>query len=183
MIMQEIIKRLKGKFTISDEAIKRPDLAFITIEKAWAVDLVDHLKRKEGFTHLVLLTAVDWIEEGNFQLTYLLNNPNDMADIGVRVLISRENATMESMHHMWATISTYQRELKEMYGIDFPDSPRVDVPFILEGWKTTPPMRREFDTKEYSERTYFPRPGRKTHDPATYMKEKMYPDKKGESNV
>jgi len=40
-------------------------------------------------------------------------------------------------------------------------------------------MRRDFDTKKYSEETYFPRPGRKTHDPKTYMKEKLYPNDKG----
>jgi NADH-quinone oxidoreductase subunit C len=37
-------------------------------------------------------------------------------------------------------------------------------------------MRREFDTKKYSEETYFPRPGRKTNDPAEHMKKKLYPD-------
>jgi NADH-quinone oxidoreductase subunit C len=35
---------------------------------------------------------------------------------------------------------------------------------------------RDFDTYEYAEKTYFPRPGRKTHDPATYMREKLYPN-------
>jgi len=37
-------------------------------------------------------------------------------------------------------------------------------------------MRREFDTLKYAEETYFPRPGRETHDPATYMKQKLYPN-------
>ncbi|WP_416208189.1 NADH-quinone oxidoreductase subunit C [Halomonas sp.] len=34
-----------------------------------------------------------------------------------------------------------QRELKEMFGIDFPGSPRVDEPFVLESWDDIPPMR------------------------------------------
>ena len=68
-------------------------------------------------------------------------------------------------------------EIKEMYGIDFPGSPRVDDSFLLEGWDDIPPMRRDFDTVKYSEETYFPREGRTTNDPGTYMKEKLYPEK------
>jgi NADH-quinone oxidoreductase subunit C len=63
-----------------------------------------------------------------------------------------------------------------MFGIDFPGSPRVDESFVLEGWDEIPPMRREFDTREYSERTYFPRPGRSTAETKAHMKEKLYPD-------
>ncbi|HUX52087.1 MAG TPA: NADH-quinone oxidoreductase subunit C [Spirochaetia bacterium] len=83
---------------------------------------------------------------------------------------------MESIHHLWAQAATYQRELKEMFGVHFPGSPRVDEEFALEGWKDIPPMRRDFDTRDYSERTFFPRPGRVTHDPVEYMKKQMYPD-------
>lgn len=83
---------------------------------------------------------------------------------------------MDSIHHLWAQAATYQRELKEMYGVHFPGSPRVDEEFALEGWKDVPPMRRDFDTLAYSEQTFFPRPGRKTHNPVEYMKKNMYPD-------
>ena len=106
----------------------------------------------------------------------MLYNYKDNINLGVRVELDRNNPTMTTMHHLWAQMATYQRELKEMFGIDFPDSPRLDEPFILEGWDNIPPMRRDFDTKKYSEETYFPRPGRKTHDPAEYMKQKLYPD-------
>jgi len=83
---------------------------------------------------------------------------------------------MESAHHLWKNMQTYQRELKEMFGIDFPGCPRVDEDFILEGWDDMPPYRRDFDTKKYSTDTYFPRPGRGSNDPAEYMKKKMYPN-------
>jgi len=182
-MMKTVIENLKEKYSLTDELFRREDLAFVTVEKDSAVEFVTHLQRVEGYSHLVLLTAVDWLEDGKFQLTYLLNNPENMTDMGVRVLISREKAEMESMHHLWATIATYQRELKEMFGINFPESPRVDEPFILEGWHDLPPYRRDFDTKKYSEDTYFPRPGRTTHDPGEYMKEKLYPEDGGESDV
>ncbi|MBN2280327.1 MAG: NADH-quinone oxidoreductase subunit C [Candidatus Marinimicrobia bacterium] len=174
--MKELIARLKKQFKITDEVYQKPDQTYITVPQEQAVALVTHLRDYEGFNHLVLLTAVDWIEENLFQLIYLLNNNDFKADLGVRVMIDRHEATMTSIHHLWKAAATYQRELKEMFGIDFPGSPRVDEPFILEGWDNIPPYRRDFDTKKYSEETYFPRPGRTTHDPAEYMKKKLYPE-------
>ncbi|MFW5710664.1 MAG: NADH-quinone oxidoreductase subunit C [bacterium] len=161
--------------TIGRSQVQSSDLAFVTVSPEAARHLIIDLRDRFGFTHLVFLTAVDYIEEDKFLLTYLLHNYVKHMDIGVQVPIGRDNASMESIHDLWAQAGTYQRELKEMFGIDFPGSPRVDEPFILEGWNDVPPMRREFDTKQYSETTYFPRPGRSTSDPADYMRRKLYP--------
>jgi len=174
--MKKIVDKIRGAFPITSETYQNKDLTFVTVAKDQAVSLITHLRDYEGFSHLVILTAVDWLENGVFQLTYLLNNPVKKVDLGVRVEISRENATMQTIHQLWAGAATYQRELKEMYGIDFPNSPRVDEPFILEGWNNIPPNRRDFDSKKYSEETFFPRPGRETNDPAEYMKKKLYPE-------
>jgi NADH-quinone oxidoreductase subunit C len=174
--MDAVLKDIENRFQTAGHIRQRDVLAFVTVEKNKALSLVTWLKDQAGYTALTLLTAVDWIEEGVFQLTYLLNNPQDRTELGVRVMIDREEATMDSAHHLWESVQVYQRELKEMFGIDFPGSPRVDEEFILEGWDDIPPYRRDFDTKKYSEETYFPRPGRQTNDPAEYMKKKLYPN-------
>jgi len=175
-MFEEIIENIKVKFFVGEISGKSKNLLFMTVNKEQAVNIIQYMNENLGFKHLVLLTAVDFIEEGNFQLTYLLNNPEKKIDIGVRVLISRENATMETAHHIWQTISTYQRELKEMFGIDFPDSPRVNEPFILEGWHEIPPYRRDFDTKAFAQKFYHQREGRETIDPLVHMKNNLYPN-------
>ncbi|MBN2801958.1 MAG: NADH-quinone oxidoreductase subunit C, partial [Deltaproteobacteria bacterium] len=151
---------------------------FITCLKKDAVSVLSYLKNYEGYKHLCFLTAVDWLEDNKFQLTYMLNNPTTKEQLGVRTFIERsvwpEESKMQTAHHLWPAIKTYQRELHEMFGIDFPDSPEVNDPFILDFWDTTPPYRRDFDTEKYSEETYFPREGRGSNDPAGYMKEKLY---------
>lgn len=176
--MNELIKKLKDQFGIFDILSTKTHQTFFTVDKIKLVSLITNLKEIEDFSVLILISAVDWIEDGKFQLTYLLNHPDHKQDFGIRVFINREDASMDSIHRLWKHAATFQREMKEMFGIDFPGSPRVDEPFLLEGWDDIPPMRREFDTKKYSEETYFPRPGRKTNDPAEYMKQKMYPDEK-----
>jgi NADH-quinone oxidoreductase subunit C len=173
--IQERFSIWKDKFSLISSMIQRQDLAFVQAPMQTAVAFITHLRDLEGYAHLVFFTAIDYIEDGIFRLTYMLHNYRQHHDLGVQVDIPREDAGMESIHHLWPHGATYQRELKEMYGIDFPGSPGVDESFVLEGWHDIPPMRREFDTKAYSEKTYYPRPGRVTYDPTEYMKEKLYP--------
>lgn len=174
MSLRDIHSRLSARFPLGDFTEQRPDLAFLTVPADSLRPVVHQLRDREGFSHLVLLTAVDWIEDAQFQLTYLLNNRALALDLGVRVLLPREAACMESIHDLWPTAATYQRELREMFGIDFPGSPRVNEEFILEGWTDLPPYRRDFDTLKYAEQQYSQRPGRETRDPESHMREQLY---------
>ncbi len=174
--MRRLHTRLTALFPLGELTEQRPDLGFVTVPAAYLRSTLLHLRDREGYTHLVLLTAVDWIEDGQFQLTYLLSNRSSAQDLGLRVLIPREGASMESIHDVWPTAATYQRELREMFGIDFPGSPRLHEEFILEGWNDIPPYRRDFDTLKYARANYNDRPSRETHDPEQHMKQKLYPD-------
>ena len=174
--MNQLHARLSALFPLGEVTRQRERLSFITVPGAYLRPTITHLRDVEGFSHLVLLTAVDWLEEEQFQLTYLLYNRAQRLDIGLRVLLPRQAATMESIHDLWPTAATYQRELREMFGIDFPGSPRIDEEFILEGWNDIPPYRRDFDTKKFAAENYGQRPGRVTHDPAKHMQQQLYPN-------
>lgn len=173
--MEAEITALTGRFTITETVEKRPDLAFLTVPASEAVDLLTRLRDSAGYVHLAFFTCVDRIEEGQFELVYMLHNYEKSRDLGVKTRIPRAKPEMEGIHHLWEAAATYQRELYESYGISFPGSPRLTDPFALEGWDALPPMRRDFDTRKYSEETYYPRPGRSTTDPSERMREKLYP--------
>ena len=175
--MKDLIQRLTKRYKLAAPTFQREGLTFVDLrDNDQLRSLLLELRDREGFTHLVLLTAVDWIEEGRFQLTYMLNNRTANLTLGLRVFLDRETAVGETIHDIWPTAATYQRELREMFGIDFPGSPRVNEEFILEGWTDMPPYRRDFDTLAYSQQTYRDRPGRATNDPRDHMKSKMYPE-------
>ena len=174
--MQALIERLQKRYRIEMPEFRRANLAFVTVPRDELRAILTELRDVEGFTHLVLLTAVDWIEDGKFQLTYMLNNRTADRTLALRVMLDRRKATADTIHDLWPTAETYQRELREMFGIDFPGSPRVNDEFILEGWTDLPPYRRDFDTLAYSLQTYRERPGRATNDPRAHMKAHLYPD-------
>ncbi|HED09614.1 MAG TPA: NADH-quinone oxidoreductase subunit C [Caldithrix abyssi] len=173
--MDLILNELENRFGVTNRDERRNDLSFATVGRQTAVEVITWLRDYAGFRHLVMISAVDYPERDSIQLTYLLHNHQTHKDIGLRVVLDRREKTMDSIHHLWAGAQVYQRELREMFGIDFPGSPGVDKPMILEGWREMPPMLKEFDTKKYSEETYFPRPGRFTMEPQTVMENKLYP--------
>jgi NADH-quinone oxidoreductase subunit C len=173
--MTELIQRAEERFDITNQDIRSSCQAFLTVVKNQAGPLITWLRDREGFSHLILVTCVDWPEKEKMILHYLLHNYTAKQDLAVLVELDRDNPQMEDLHMLWAQMRTYQREMYEMFGINFPGSPGLTEPFCLEGWDNLPPMRRDFDTRKYSEETFFPRPGRYSEDPADHMRKKLYP--------
>ena len=172
--LKSLIDRLSTHFKISEVREQKASLLMLKIPKEDAVAFIRELRDGARYTHLAFLTAIDWNEQGIFTLTYMLHNHTSHHSIAVHVDIEREQAQMDSIHELWAQAATYQRELREMYGIRFPGSPRLDDDFCLEGWDQIPPMRKEFDTVAYSQERFFDRPGRNSEDPRERMKQIMW---------
>lgn len=156
-----LLAQLAERFD-AEGTVQRPDLVVARVAAAKVVPALGWLKHETPYVQLTLLSAVDWIEDGEFQLSYLVTAPSERRTLLLTTRIDREAATAESVHTLWPQAVTYEQELNEMYGIHFPGSPRQGVDFVLEGWTELPPMRRDFDTLEYCERVHPARDGRET---------------------
>ncbi len=136
--------------------------------------------RSDGHVQLTLLTVTDWLEDGEFEVSYVLTDPEQHRSVILGVRIPRKAPGLPTVSDIWPQAVTYEQELNEMFGIRFEGSPRQGVPFILEGWKDIPPMRRDFDTLKYSVEHYEDRPGRRSIDARRYVgrvaNEKSYAD-------
>ena len=118
-----------------------------------------YLKTQLGFIHLNHISCVDWIEKNQFELVYIVWNPVTKKTVLVHTFIDRENPEMENIDTIWDQANTYEREMREMFGIEFPGLVGAKE-FILEDWQEIPPMRRDFDSQKYAAETYQKRPGR-----------------------
>ena len=116
-------------------------------------------KNQLGYIHLAHMTCVDWIKEGEFELIYTIYSPVEKVTLFVKTRIDRENPVMENIDNIWDQANTYEREMREMFGIEFPGLVG-EFEFILEDWDQIPPMRKEFDTHKYAAETFYSRPGR-----------------------
>lgn len=178
--MSELIDRLVRDFGATDINELPPAITALKVKKEQGERLIRELRDREGFTHLNFITCTDWIEDGLFRLTYMLHNYQAKKTLAIHIDLDRDNAEMTSIHTLWAQAWTYQRELREMYGVRFPGSPRIDENFCLEGWDQIPPMRRDFDTVKYSTETFGHREGRETISPREHMKVQFYPNRGGD---
>jgi NADH-quinone oxidoreductase subunit C len=111
------------------------------------------LLKGEGYIHLSLLTAVDWIEENKFELVYILYTWKDGSKIIVSTKIDRKKATFVTVKHMWPVARFYERELFEFFGITFEGNDDMR-PLFLENWDDKPPLRKDFDPLEYTKRKF-----------------------------
>jgi NADH-quinone oxidoreductase subunit C len=117
-------------------------------------DLESSLLRLLNEFEYITLDSINYrddIEDGKFCITYCLQTEKRDHVLMVQTYIERENATLPTMHKIWAQAEIMEREMHEMLGVDFPGHPTL-IDFVLEYWDDLPPLRRDFDTLEFVER-------------------------------
>jgi NADH-quinone oxidoreductase subunit C len=156
---EKLMITLQSAFPDAEVAFMRKDEVSLTIDKEKVASVLLKAKNQLGYNYLSHLTCVDWMEQNEFELIYIIWSPTDKISLYVRTRIDREHPEMENTDMIWRQLNTYQREIREMFGVEFPGFVG-DKDFILEDWEEMPPMRRDFDTLTYVDDTYFEREGR-----------------------
>ena len=154
----EILEQIKKAFQIEGKVSseRRTD---VFADKTQVSSTLLLAKNQYGFKHLNHIACVDWLEDNQFELVYILYNHQTGVTLSIHTKIDRENPEMENIDTIWDQANTYEREMREMYGIEFPGLVG-EKEFILEDWEDTPPMRRDFNTLDYATNTYFHQAGR-----------------------
>jgi len=156
---QQIVDQLINTFQNLSGKVKRERRVEVSVSKKLIPSVLSYVKDQLSFTHMSHMSCVDWLEDEHFELIYILWSPDFKIQLLVKTLINRENPSIENVDMIWGQLNTYQREIREMFGIEFTGMIGKEE-FILEDWDDMPPMRRDFDTLTYVDDTYFEREGR-----------------------
>ncbi len=148
--MENLEKILTENFKINNSELKRDNFLIVETESNLIIPILSFLKMDKGFVHLSLISCVDWIEEKEFQLTYILWNYKEKKNLIVKCRINRKKPEHQTAMNIYPMAEIYEREIREMYGVKFAGNLTQDEDFALEDWDDIPPMRRDFDTLEYS---------------------------------
>jgi len=125
------------------------------------LSILSFLKNK-GYDHLALISCVDWIEEGELELVYVVssylqkNNEctgNEKLHIILKTRIPREKPESKTVISVFENAEPYERELHELFGINFEGNEKL-TPLFLERDYKIPPFRKDFDTREYVKETF-----------------------------
>jgi len=150
---------IRNRFGTDEIEVKRNDLSKVTVTKYRLFELIHLLVEQYGYTTLNAITCTDWIEEGHFAMTYILTIKDRKHTFMVQTMIGREEAQIDSLTTLFKQAEIMERDLHEMYGIDFPGNGNL-VELSLENWVHTPPLRREFDTLAFVNELHDFREGR-----------------------
>ncbi len=155
---QELLDAIIKAYNVKGNVIRKGRVE-VFINKETIPSVLLYVKEQKGYHHLSHVACIDWIEQGEFQLTFNIWSHTDKILLYVKTRVDRDNAVMENLDGIWPQLNTYEREFRELFGIEFTGLVG-DKEFVLEGWDDIPPMRRDFDTVQYSKDHYYFRPGR-----------------------
>jgi NADH-quinone oxidoreductase subunit C len=154
-----LLDLLEKKFPLLDSKIIRPKRIEVKVDPKELIPVLLYAKENSGYTAFTHMSCVDWIEDGEFEAVYILWHPEYKINFFVKTRVPRINGSLPNIDFIWRQANTYEREIREMFGIQFEGLIGREE-FILEDWEDIPPMRRDFDTEKYVYEHYFHREGR-----------------------
>jgi NADH-quinone oxidoreductase subunit C len=121
-------------------------------------DLMQFLREQQGFDYLVDVTCVDYLHYRDathrFGLVYLLTNVAANERLTVRTYVDEPNPTVRSVVPLWEGANWFEREVYDMFGIDFaghPDLRRILMPPEFTAF----PLRKDYPLQGRGERHNF----------------------------
>jgi NADH-quinone oxidoreductase subunit C len=124
---------------------------FIVCQPDGAVPIVEYLKLEANFDYLVDITAVDWPKRAErFDLVYILYSFSRNERVRVKTYI-KDGHRPESAVGVHRTANWLEREVFDMFGIEFaghPDMRRILLPEEWEGH----PLRKDYGIIQQDQR-------------------------------
>ena len=155
-LIEDLEKKINSELTtkIKESKILHDQLYLsINFEDLFDVVLLIKTNKDTKFRQLIDITAVDYHEnEKRFKLVYLLLSH----EFNVRILIDcfiNENEIPVSLTKIYPAANWMEREVFDMYGIQFKDHPdlrRILTDYDFEGY----PLRKDFPLTGHSETRY-----------------------------
>ncbi len=122
-------------------------------------DALQYLKQQQSFDLLVDVTCVDYLHyrdaTDRFGLAYVLANVETNERMIVRVMLNEPNLSVRSAVSLWEGANWLEREVWDMFGIEFeghPDLRRILMPEEF----TAHPLRKDYPLQGRGERHNFP---------------------------
>src|SRR5699024_9415276 len=92
---------------------------------------------------LFCLTCIDW--KDRLTMVYHLCSTQTRDTVVVKVDLDRSKPQIESVANIWRTAEFHEREVYEMFGVDFLNHPDLRLLILPDGWEGKNPLRKDFD--------------------------------------
>lgn len=117
----------------------------INIEAGDWLSFAQQLRHDESlyFNFLFCLTCIDW--KTHLTMAYHLTSTKYRHNIVVKSKLDRNKPEIESVSYIWRTAEFHEREVYEMFGVNFFNHPDLRLLILPDGWEGKNPMRKDFE--------------------------------------
>jgi len=117
----------------------------INIESKDWLSLAQQLRNDDSlfFNYLFCLTCIDW--KTHLTMVYHLSSTKYRHNIVIRSKLDRINPEIETVSHIWRTADFHEREVYEMFGVNFLNHLDLRLLILPDGWEEKNPMRKDFE--------------------------------------
>ena len=95
------------------------------------------------FNYLFCLTCIDW--KTHLTMVYHLSSTTYRHNIVVKSKLNKNNPEIESVSQIWRTADFHEREVYEMFGVNFLNHPDLRLLILPDGWEGKRPMLKDFE--------------------------------------
>ena len=95
------------------------------------------------FDFLFCVTCIDW--KTHLTMVYHLDSTKFRHNIVVKSKLDIANPAIETVSNIWQTANFHEREVYEMFGVNFINHPDLRLLILPDGWEGKNPMRKDFE--------------------------------------
>lgn len=132
----------------------------VVVPQSQLLAAMQYLRDAQKFDLLVDVTCVDYLNyrdaTDRFGLAYLLANTITNERLTVRVMLNEPDLTVPSMVPLWPGANWLEREVWDMFGIQFEGHPN-HIRILLPEEFTAHPLRKDYPLQGRGERHNFER--------------------------
>lgn len=95
------------------------------------------------FDYLFCPTCIDW--KTHLTMVYHLSSTRFRHVLVIKTKLDRAIPEIETVSHIWRTADFHEREIYEMFGVNFLNHPDLRLLILPDGWEGRNPMRKDFE--------------------------------------
>ena len=145
-VEQEILDAVRSGCpdAVQDAKVHRSKRISVYAKVDRFVDVATFLRDKMGFDHFMTVACVDYLARKEMEVLYVIWSTTKKVLCSLRTAIPRENPTLKTLIGIWEGALYHEREVHEMFGVNFEGHPNLSLLLLPEGWDKMPPLRKDF---------------------------------------
>lgn len=107
--------------------------------------LASHLRFEStlDFDYLFCLTCIDW--KTHLTMVYHLTSTKYRHTVVLKSKVDAKEPRIETVSDIWQTANFHEREVYEMFGVNFVNHPDLRLLILPDGWEGKNPLRKDFE--------------------------------------